>query len=112
MFFFLEEECAGVITPSEDMETNQTFRLCSSTSISHICTIYLATPVPVLRIKIVQQKDLKAIIKICVSPQCDLIMTGLLELTACFSCTTSRKPASSCLEIKLQTKLISDNNNR
>ena len=33
-------------------------------------------------------------------------MTGLVELTACCTCTISQKPASWCVEIKLSTKLI------
>ena len=44
-------------------------------------------------------------IKMSVSPECNLMMTGLLELIACFPCTVSLKSASSCVDIRLSMEL-------
>ena len=48
----------------------------------------------------------------CLSSECDLLMTGLLELIAYFACTISLKSASSCVDIRLCMELISDIDNR
>ena len=47
-----------------------------------------------------------------VSPECDLMMTGLLKLIACFACTISLKSASSCVDTRLFMELTSDIDNR
>ena len=44
-------------------------------------------------------------IKMSVSPECNLMMTGLLESIACFPCTVSLKSASSCVDIRLSMEL-------
>ena len=51
-------------------------------------------------------------IKMSVSPECDLMMTGLLESIACFASTTSLKSASSCVDIRSLMELRSDIDNR
>ena len=51
-------------------------------------------------------------IKMSVSPECDLMMTGLLELIACLASTNSLKSASSCVDIRLCMELRSDIDNR
>ena len=43
-----------------------------------------------------------------VSPECDLMMTGLVELIACFTCTISLKSATSCVYTRLSMKPTSD----
>ena len=55
---------------------------------------------------------MSAMIKVPVSPECDLMMTGLLESIACFTCTISLKFSSSCVDIKLSMELTSDIDNR
>ena len=44
-------------------------------------------------------------IEISVSPECDLMMTGLLESIACFPWTANLKSASSCFDIRLSMEL-------
>ena len=44
-------------------------------------------------------------IEISVSPECDLMMTGLLESIACFPWTPNLKSASSCFDIRLSMEL-------
>ena len=44
-------------------------------------------------------------IKISVFPECNLMMTGLLESIACFPRTISIKSASSCVDIRLSMEL-------
>ena len=44
-------------------------------------------------------------IKISVFPECNLMMTGLLESIACFPRTISIKSASSCFDIRLSMEL-------
>ena len=44
-------------------------------------------------------------IKMSLFPECDLMMTGLLESIACFPCTVSQKSASSCVDIRLSMEL-------
>ena len=46
--------------------------------------------------------------KVPVSPECDLMMTVLMELIACFTCTISLKFSSSCVDLKLSMELTSD----
>ena len=50
--------------------------------------------------------------KMSVTPECDLMTTGLLESIACFTCTISLKSTSSCVDTRLPMKLTSDIDNR
>ena len=50
--------------------------------------------------------------KMSVTPECDLITTGLLESIACFACTIILKSASSCVDTRLPMELTSDIDNR
>ena len=47
-----------------------------------------------------------------VSPECDLMMTGLLELIACFASTISLKSGSSCVDTRPSMELTTDIDNR
>ena len=42
-----------------------------------------------------EYNDVNAMIKMSASAECDLMMTELLELIACFACTISLKSAVS-----------------
>ena len=50
--------------------------------------------------------------KMSLSPECDLMLTGLLESIACFSCTISLKSASPCVDTRLSMELTSHIDNR
>ena len=50
-------------------------------------------------------------IKMSVSPECDLMMTGLLKSIACFAYTIGLKSASSCFDTRISMKLTSDIDN-
>ena len=51
-------------------------------------------------------------IKMSVSPECDLMATGLLESIACFACIISLKSAFSCVDTRLPMELTSHIDNR
>ena len=50
-------------------------------------------------------------IKMSVSPECDLMMTGVLESIAYTACTISLKSASSCIGTRLSMERASDIDN-
>ena len=109
---FFVEKWRGVITTGKDVKTDHCISVVFlRLNIWHLQYLSSCTSVTI-EDQISGIKRCQCHVKISLSPECDLMMTGLLELIAWFACTISLNSASSCVNTRLSMEMTSDIDNR